>query len=282
VTVSPSSIRTLYEKSGASRWDVSIEAFSAKVQAAVDRRFGGERPAPRAVEAFAASLHVEDLALACACAVGHEAAWEHFVRELRPSLYAAARQMPGGSQELADSLFAELYGVDARGGARRSLLDYYHGRAALTTWLRTVLAQRRVDALRAQARLVPLDEAGPAAEAADPPPPDPHRRERLAAVQDALNAAVAALEPRDRLRLRLYYGQGLKLAPIGKLMGEHEATISRKLERTRREIRERIERELERAFPREAVREMIGMAAGAGEIEVELTEGQRSNVKGQK
>jgi len=34
--------------------------------------------------------HLEDLALACACASGHEGAWEHFVREYRPLLYRAA------------------------------------------------------------------------------------------------------------------------------------------------------------------------------------------------
>jgi IS30 family transposase len=43
------------------------------------------------------------------------------------------------------------------------------------------------------------------------------------------------------LRLAYYYVEGATLAEIGRLVGEHEATVSRKLERTRREIRKRVE-----------------------------------------
>ena len=79
---------------------------------------------------------------------------------MRPALYAAARAIarPDDGRDLADSLYAQLFGVDAKGQQRRSLLDYYHGRARLSTWLRTVLAQRHIDAVRQRARTVPLDE----------------------------------------------------------------------------------------------------------------------------
>jgi DNA-binding transcriptional regulator LsrR (DeoR family) len=56
--------------------------------------------------------------------------------------------------------------------------------------------------------------------------------------------ALAVLEARDRLRLAYYYVQELTLAQIGRLMGESEATASRKLERTRRELRTCVERAL--------------------------------------
>jgi hypothetical protein len=56
--------------------------------------------------------------------------------------------------------------------------------------------------------------------------------------------AIAALAPRDRLRLRYYYSQDLTLAQIGTLLREHEATVSRNLARTRRALREHVEREL--------------------------------------
>ena len=59
-----------------------------------------------------------------------------------------------------------------------------------------------------------------------------------------LAAAIAALEPRDRLRLACYYAQEMTLAQIGKLTREHEATVSRQLARTRRAIREDVERRL--------------------------------------
>ena len=62
-----------------------------------------------------------------------------------------------------------------------------------------------------------------------------------AAVREALEAAIAALEPRDRLRLRCYYTQELTLAAIGKLFGEHEATASRQLARVRKDLRQAVE-----------------------------------------
>jgi len=43
------------------------------------------------------------------------------------------------------------------------------------------------------------------------------------------------------LRLALYYVQDLTLAQIGRLLGEHEATASRHLDSTRRELRRRVE-----------------------------------------
>ena len=59
-----------------------------------------------------------------------------------------------------------------------------------------------------------------------------------------LAAAIAALAPRDRLRLACYYAQEMTLAQIGKLTREHEATVSRQLAQTRRSIREDVERRL--------------------------------------
>jgi IS30 family transposase len=60
-------------------------------------------------------------------------------------------------------------------------------------------------------------------------------------MQATLSAILDALAPGDRLRLAYYYVDELTLAQIGKLLGEHEATVSRKLERTRREVRQQVE-----------------------------------------
>jgi RNA polymerase sigma factor (sigma-70 family) len=111
------------------------------------------------------------------------------------------------------------------------------------------LAQRHVDELRRTRRLEPLDEAndppgkleGLSVAATDAVASDPERTRYLALMQAALTEVLAGLVPRDRLRLAYYYVEGLTLAQIGRLMGEHEATASRKLERTRREVRERVD-----------------------------------------
>lgn len=272
--------RELYERSGASRWSVTFEVFSARLQAAVNKRFAGETPVSRELDAFVRALHVEDVALAMACTAGHEAAWEQFVRELRPGLHAAGRAIASGDagEELADSLLAELYGVDAKGVARRSLLDYFHGRSKLATWLRTVAAQRHVDRVRERAKTVSLDDeqapSGQRLAEANVDEGDPHRADYIAFSQRALDEALAALPDADRLRLRLYYGQGLKLAAIGRLMGEHEATVSRKLEKVRRHLRRDIEQRLRSyGLAEAAIPECLAQAASAPELDLSRATG---------
>jgi RNA polymerase sigma-70 factor (ECF subfamily) len=197
------------------------------------------------LERYLETLHLEDLALASACAAGSDAAWEHFVLQHRPALYRAADSLDvsGGARGLADSLYADLYGLTERSGVRQSLFRYFQGRSSLATWLRSVLAQRHVDRLRAGRRSEPLSDDQAAARHG-PAAPDPDRLRYLAAAERALQRALSGLEPRDRLRLGCYYAQELTLAEIGRLLGEHEATASRHLARTRHRLREEIEQNL--------------------------------------
>ena len=215
-------VERLHRKADAARWGVSVARFAEALEAS-----------PGNPE----SLHLADLALACACADGHDPAWEHFIREYRPALYRAANALDpsGGARDLADAIYADLFS--------KSLFRYFHGRSSFATWLRAVLAQRHVDRLRANRRTDPLPEdESPAALAAPARPPDPHRAPQLTIMQRALVQAVARLAPNDRLRMSCYYAQDLTLAQTGKLLGEHEATVSRQLARTRREIRADVER----------------------------------------
>ena len=237
----------LHRKANAQQWDVSAPRFGGVLEASVSRAFSGDSPDQRHVERYLESLHLEDLALACACADGHEGAWEHFVREHRPLLYRSADAIDstGGARELADSLYAELFGLKERDGERQSLFRYFHGRSSLGTWLRALLAQRHVDRIRQTRKLDPLppDEA---AEAVRAPLTSiaPERARFVATMHRAVGAALALLVPRDRLRLACYYAQNLTLAEIGRAIGEHEATVSRHLTRTRRSIRQSVEQSL--------------------------------------
>jgi RNA polymerase sigma-70 factor (ECF subfamily) len=185
--------------------------------------------------------YAADLELARRCAAGEEPAWERFVLEYRSVLYRAADALDpaGGARDLADALYADLYS--------QSLFRYYQGRSSLATWLRAVLSQRYVDRLRAQKRLEPLpDDDSPAGglEGRASDPPDPDRSRHLTLLSQALARAVDRLDSRGRLRLGCYYVQELTLAEIGRLVGEHEATVSRQLARTRRALREDVERQL--------------------------------------
>jgi RNA polymerase sigma-70 factor len=237
-------VARLFESSRAAEWELTAEAFAAAIETSVAKGLAGREASPADVERYVQALHIDDLALAAACAAGGGRAWDHFIREYRPVLYRAADAIDptGSARELADSLYGELYGLGSQKGARASLFRYFHGRSSLATWLRAVLAQRVVDQRRAARRLEPLPAEELLAPARSRSDPDgPARSGRLRA---AFLAAAAALAPRDRLRLALYYVHDLTLAAIGKQFGEHEATVSRQLARTRRGLKDDVERRL--------------------------------------
>ena len=246
----------LYKEARAERWSVPLAGFRDALTASLE----SARREPDD-EKYLRGLHLQDLALACACAAGHEAAWEQFIREVRPVLYRAADALDpsGGTRELADSIYADLYGTEERDGHRRSLFRYFHGRSSLATWLRAVLAQRHVDFIRAHRRFDDMPAEDPPDPSSAVAPPNPDRARLVELFHRALETIVAALAPRDRLRLALYYGQDLTLAEIGRITKEHEATVSRQLAKTRRQIRSAVadrlrthqgldEREIEECF----------------------------------
>ena len=240
-------VERLFRAARAERWSLARGAWAEALKVSASKVFGAKVPNARELQRYLEGLHLEDLAVACACAAGIETAWEHFVLEHRPVLYRAADGIDpsGGTREIADSLYAELYGMSDRGAPRASLFRYFHGRSSLSTWLRAVLAQRHVDRLRERRRLEPLpDEDSPAALTSPPRVLHPDRARHVSRMGQALGRAMARLAARDRLRLGYYYARELTLAQIGRMLKEHEATVSRSLARTRRAIREDIENQL--------------------------------------
>jgi RNA polymerase sigma factor (sigma-70 family) len=260
-------------------WGLSSDEFQTALGRSVSYRFSEAPPQEKLVRAYLETLNSRDLALARACSAGNSAAWDFFMAQFRPELYRAARAIVGSAGgesaacDLADSLCADLYGVREREGQRQSLFDYFHGRSKLGTWLRAILARRHVDEIRRARKIESLeDDAGePRAEiaamasaSAANVEPDPERASYMAILQAALAAALGALDPRERLRLAYYYVDDRTLAEIGRLLGEHEATVSRKLERTRRDIRRGVEAALrwEKKWSDEQVRLCFQYAEG--------------------
>jgi len=236
-----------------SEWNLTIEQFQVALERCASKKFCNPAPAAAvdsaATAKFLSGLQLYELALACACSAGNESAWEHFVARYRPELHRAARGIAGDARgpELADSIYAELFGLRESEGFRRSLFDYFHGRSKLSTWLYAILAQRHVDEIRRGRKEESLDDppgeeqAGPAIKLETMRSDDPERDRYLAIMQAAVTSAIEALAAQDRLRLAYYYVEELTLAEIGKLFGEHEATASRKLESARRKVREKVE-----------------------------------------
>jgi len=250
----------LYVRSQSGRWGLSRQGFLAALARSAEKRCAKESVTPEQLEEFLSALHLEDLALACACAEGCEAAWEHFFGTYRPYLRSAAaailrcRSGSADATELADSLFADLYGLTEDQGKARSLFRYFHGRSSLKTWLRAVLAQRHIDVIRRGRRFEELreddrqDSRHPVPSGTQLHPDDPHRERYLDLFGRALTEALAQLESSERERLRLYYSEEKTLAEIGRLLGEHESSVSRHLDQVRRALRGAVETILRRGF----------------------------------
>ena len=243
---------------------MSEQEFGEALRRSAEKRFAGSPHSPGEFEDYVKSLHLEDLALACACALGRESAWEHFIANFRNDLRTAASAMlrAGGSAndvragELADSLYAELYGIRAdEDGRRKSLFVYFHGRSKLSTWLRAVLAQRHVDLIRTSGKTVSIADGeegeipGGLSLAVAQTTPDPKREIYLGRIDRALSEALASLAPGDRMILACYYVDQFTLAEIGRMLREHESTLSRQLERLRRGLRESVMQALKDGTP---------------------------------
>jgi RNA polymerase sigma-70 factor (ECF subfamily) len=238
----------LFERSGAASYGITLQDFIAVLEQ-VALKYLPARTGETELRELCCSLRIEELALARGCAAGNDHAWEVFLTRFRATLYDAARSIvreDTRAKELADSLYADLYGTRVNGSERVSKLNSYMGRGSLAGWLRTVLAQEYVNRYRAQRRLVSLEEqaeAGvqfPAGDQTAPGAAEP----RLEAATDA---ALSALSAEDKFIVASYYLDERTLAEIARSLGVHESTISRKLEKIAKGLRKTIIAELTRA-----------------------------------
>ena len=231
----------LYKKSSGERFGITSQEF-ASILCEVGRKYLPAVADEAAARELYLNLRVEELVLARACACGNEHAWETFLLRYREKLYDTALHIAretSAARELADSLYGDLYGTTTRDGKRTSKLASYTGRGSLEGWLRTVLAQEYVNRYRRQRRLVSLDEEsdeGTQFAAAEPEPStavDPR-------VENATDEALAGLPSEERFILASYYLDGHTLAEIARILGVHESTISRKLEKVGKSLRKHI------------------------------------------
>src|SRR6266700_7106518 len=189
----------LYAKSRAAEFGLGSAQFIVILEDVAAKHAPAAEPCSR--------LHVEDLVLTRMCAVGNERAWEVFMLRFREKLYDVARQITredSAGRELADSVYADLFGTRTREGDRISKLTSYSGRGSLEGWLRTVLAQEYVNTYRKQRRLVSLDEESEEGVqfAATPSEPAVVSDPRL---ENAIDAALGSLEAEERFILASYF-----------------------------------------------------------------------------
>jgi RNA polymerase sigma-70 factor (ECF subfamily) len=222
----------LYRQAGAERFGLTHQDFASILQEVAACYLRADASQSEVLELLT-NLRAEELALARSCAQGNEAAWEIFLTRYREKLYNAAHSIAledTAARDLADSLYADLYGTRTADGRRISKLNSYRGRGSLEGWLRAVLAQEYVNRYRQQQRLVSLEErteAGAQFEAAEPDP----AQALDSRLVEATDQALACLAAEDKFILASYYLDGRTLADIARLLCVHESTVSRRLEK---------------------------------------------------
>ena len=235
--------------------------IAARVEATLEKYHLRDNPnaAHIEIENFVHEIRADDLCLIVACERGDEQAWEYLVANFDSTVKSAARKISSNNEDaedLASSIWAELYGLrqDADGN-KKSKLAYYSGRGSLAGWLRAVVSQLAVDQFRKQSKFVQIEDdrefENLASEDGNHPGPNTENPEDILTeqqtssdVSQALGEAIAELEAEDRLILKLYYFDDLKLKDIAATFGYHEATASRKLTRVQTEIRKSVEKSL--------------------------------------
>lgn len=237
-------------------------ALTPRIRAAVGKYLlkDDENVSFEAITDFIEKLQADDLCLIIACEQGNQEAWSELVERFSTTVRSAARSASSheeGAEDLTQSIWAELYGLRVReDGKPAGKLAYYSGRGSLAGWLRAVVGQLAVDQHRKQSRFVQAEEDSDfdriIQEGQDEnewsghgggvnPELEISKKLAGAEMQKALAKSIKQLSAEDRLLVKLYYFDGLRLREAGAVLGVHEATASRRLTRIHADLRRQVE-----------------------------------------
>ena len=272
---------------------LSPELLVQRIRASVDKYVLKHDPeaGAEAISAFIDRLHADDLCLVVACLRGDQSAWNELVEGYGATVRSAARAASSNedtAEDLGQSIWAELHGLKIReDGQPAGKLAYYSGAGSLGGWLRAVVGQLAIDRHRRTARLIQTEadadfdrlaqesDGESAAAGVFHSAPDPEeslsQNVAAAAIERALAQALSELEDEDRLLMKLYYFDGLRLREAGALLGVHEATASRRLTRIHADVRKRVEALLltEHVWTRDEATRSLSQVATNLQMEVE-------------
>ncbi len=243
------------------------------------------------IKEFVDALNADDLCLIIACEKGDEKAWNDLVKNYDATVKSAARKISNNAEDaedLASSIWAELYGLKHdKDGKLKTKLLYYSGRGSLAGWLRAVVSQLAIDGFRKTSKFVQIGEtrefenlANESSENSDNakvvrassnPEENFSAKQTQKDVSNALRQVINSLEVEDKLILKLYYFDDLKLKDIGNTLGFHEATASRKIVRIQTDVRKSVEKILisEHGWKREEVKRYLTDAASKLDVGLE-------------
>jgi RNA polymerase sigma-70 factor (ECF subfamily) len=181
--------------------------------------------------------HAADLWLACACCHGVPGAVESFVRTLQPTIErAVARVDRSLVDEGTQAVFVSLL-VHEPG--ERSRLAGYAGRSSLRAWVAAVAARTTLK-LRRRRDDRPHESLDDVARAVAAEEPElAIARARYAPQLDAaLRGALAALDDRQRVLLRLHHAEGWSVDRLGETYRVGRSTAARWVADARRRLLE--------------------------------------------
>lgn len=223
---------------GRERWpDVAVtpEAFV--------RHLARVAPADRELQ----TLRGADIYLACACALGDEAAMAALEACYFGEVDVAAARLRAAPQVAVEvkQILRRLLFVSE--GERVAATARFSGRGDLRGWVRTSAVRELQRILIQDKRTFPVDDD--AFFDLLSPAQDPELGYLRDLYRDgfieALRAAIAAASSRERALLRYQVIDGLNIEGIGAIYGVHRATIARWLEKARAGILVRTRQELQ-------------------------------------
>jgi RNA polymerase sigma-70 factor (ECF subfamily) len=152
------------------------------------------------------------------CVRGDKGAWDAFVREAAPIIFAAVQRalqqhkpnrVAGDAEDIAQDVFVRLVERDYR-----LLRTYDPARASLSTWLTLVARSTALNRLRKRDATVPLTEA---------------QKGRLPAREEATREGIEVpeglLSPRQHLVLRLLFEREMTVEEAAATLGVDAQTI---------------------------------------------------------
>lgn len=241
---------------------LTVQDVVPRIEQALGKYVFKDNPAATAQEVseFITELRADELCLVLACEKGDDDAWNDLVRDFDSTVKSTARKIasnPPDADDLASSIWAELHGLrhDADGKIK-SKLSYYSGRGSLGGWLRVIVSQLAIDEFRKQSKFVQVEENRELENLADDASrqtdqtivsqsasPEEELSSKMTAthVLAAIQEAIAMLSADDRLMLKLYYFDDVRLKDIASTFGFHEATASRRLVKIQSTVRDLVE-----------------------------------------
>lgn len=216
------------------RFSLSTEAFADLLLERIQARSSEPDPI-----AYAKRLCLDDLYLAMACTRGDEDAWREFSERFFDFVRTFTQRFvhDRAAADVADTVIADLW--------KRGRLAQYDGRSTLRTWLGAVAAHAAINAGKVEQRLVPLEpalmERGAPGDRPSPPHDPTEDQQTHQVFASLVKRALADLDADGKLLLLLYYEQKLTLDQMEPMLGVSKPTLSRRLDRLRRTIRDSIE-----------------------------------------